>query len=57
MDRIARVAMEPVVVFGGARRGLCMSSEIGHDMLWIQEASLRRSESWRGDSDAEADQT
>jgi len=57
MDRIARMAMEPVVVLGGARRGLCMSSDIGQDTVGIWEASLRRSESWRGDSDAEADRT
>jgi hypothetical protein len=56
MERIARMAMEPVVVFGGARRrGSCTSSEVGQDMVGIWEVSLRRSESWRGDSDAEAD--
>ena len=58
MERIARVAMEPVVVFGGAGRGgLSNSSEIGQDMCEIWEASLGGSESWRGDSEAEADRT
>lgn len=57
MERMARMAMEPVVVFGGARRGgSYISSEIGLDMVGIWEASLR-SESWRDDSDAEADRT
>lgn len=58
MERIARMAMEPVVVFGGARRGgLCISSEIGQDIFGIWVASFRKSESWRGDSSAEADRT
>jgi hypothetical protein len=57
MERMARMAMEPVVVFGGARRdGSCISSEVGQDMVGIWEVALR-SESWRGDSDAEADRT
>jgi len=58
MERIARMAMEPVVVSGGARRGgPYISSESGQDIAGIWEFSLRRSESWRGDSEAEADRT
>lgn len=58
MERIARMAMEPVVVFGGARRGgSCISSESGQDIVGVCEVSLRRSESWIGDSEAEADRT
>jgi len=52
MERIARMAMEPVVVLGGPRRGgSCISSGIGQDTFGTWEAS------WRGDSDAEADRT
>jgi hypothetical protein len=58
IERIARMAMEPVVVFGGARRGgSCTSSESGQDIVGIWEVYLRRSESCRGDSEAEADRT
>ena len=58
MERIARRAMEPVVVLGGARRGgSCVSSGTRQDMVGTWEASLRKSESWRGDSSAEADRT
>ena len=58
MERIARMAMEPVVVLGGARRGgLCISSGTGQDTVGTWDATLRKSESWRGDSDAEADRT
>lgn len=58
MERIARRAMEPVVVLGGARRGgSCVSSATGQDMVGTWEASLGKSESWRGDSSAEADRT
>jgi hypothetical protein len=58
MERIARIAMEPVVVLGGPRRGgPWISSGIGQDTFGPREASLRQSESWRGDSDAEADRT
>jgi hypothetical protein len=58
MERIARMAIEPVVVFGGARRGSsCTSSESRQDIAGICEVSLRRSKSWRGDSEAEADRT
>lgn len=58
MERIARRAMEPVVVLGGARRGgSCVSSATGQDMVETWEASLRKSEFWRGDSSAEADRT
>ena len=57
MERIARMAMEPVVALGGARRGgLCISSG-GQDTVGTWDATLRKSESWRGDSDAEADRT
>jgi hypothetical protein len=34
-----------------------MSSESRRDIVGIWEVSLRRSESWRGDSEAEADRT
>ena len=58
MERIARMAMEPVAVSGCARRGgSCTSSESGQDIVGIWEVSLGRSESWRGDSEAEADRT
>jgi hypothetical protein len=58
MERIARMAMEPVVVFGGTRRGgSCTSFELGRNIVEIWEVSSRRSESWRGDSEAEADRT
>lgn len=58
MERIARMAMEPVAVFGGARReGSYISSESGQDIVGIWEVSLRRSGYWRGDSEAEADRT
>lgn len=58
MERIARRVMEPVVVLGSARRGgSCLSSATGLDMVETRKASLRNSESWRGDSDAEADRT
>jgi hypothetical protein len=58
MERIARIAMEPVVVFGGARKGgSCISSESGQEIVGIWEVSLKRSESWRGDSETEADRT
>ena len=57
MERIARMAMEPVVVSGGARRGgSCISSESGQDIVGIREVSSK-SEPWRGDSEAEADRT
>lgn len=58
MERMARRAMEPVAVLGGARRGGSpVSSVTGQYMVGTWEASLRKSESWRGDSDAEADRT
>ena len=58
MERMARMAMEPVVVFEGARRGgSCISSESGQDIVGMWEVSLRKSESLRGDSEAEADRT
>lgn len=58
MDRIARMAMEPVVASGGTRMGSsCISSEPGEDIVGIWEVSLRSSESWRSDSEAEADRT
>ena len=58
MERMARMAMEPVVASGGARWGdSCISSESGQDIVGIWEVSLRRPESWRGDSEAEADRT
>ena len=55
MERIARIAMEPVVEFGGARRGVELSSGAGEDEAAILGGSLRRSLSWMGDSDAEAE--
>ena len=52
MDRMARMAMEPVVVFGGTRRGgLSISSGVGQATVGAWE------ESCRGDSDADADRT
>ena len=58
MERIARMAMEPVVVFMGATTGQsCISSESGPDVVGNREVSLRMSESWIGDSEAEADRT
>jgi hypothetical protein len=58
MERIARMAMEPVVVLGRAGRGSpCISSGARQDVVGTWEASLTRPGSWRGDSDAEADRT
>jgi hypothetical protein len=45
MERIARMAMEPVVEFGGTGRG--------EDGVETWGASLRRSESWNGGSERE----
>jgi hypothetical protein len=57
-ERIARMAMDPVVEFEGTRRGgLCTSSVRGQDSVAAWGASLRGSGSRRGGSDTEADRT